>query len=173
MHLAREKSTIKPRSSNVSHPGENVAHAQPIVSHEEDEIQNSNFEYGSIKHPSEDPEEDDRKPAAKRIKWSQKMRLRVGLKKSKKVETTFMPWEGKKDYEAIFRKYISIGEDGEEHYGVIDMEREAQRAVRRIQDHQEIVKQYQKVVRAYNNFMREYPWMTEGLMQIIAGLEIC
>ena len=45
------------------------------------------------------------------------------------------------------------------------MEREAQRAVRRIQDHQEIVKQYQKVVRAYSNFMREFPWMTEGLMQ--------
>ena len=45
------------------------------------------------------------------------------------------------------------------------MERAAQRAVRRIQDHQEIVKQYQKVVSAYNNFMREYPWMTEGLMQ--------
>ena len=48
---------------------------------------------------------------------------------------------------------------------MIDIEIEAQRAVRRIQDHQEIVKQYQKVVRAYNNFMREYPWMTEGLMQ--------
>ena len=45
------------------------------------------------------------------------------------------------------------------------MEREAQGAVRRIQDHQEIVKQYQKVVRAYNNFMRDYLWMTEGLMQ--------
>ena len=45
------------------------------------------------------------------------------------------------------------------------MERDAQRAVRRIQTHQEIVKRYQKVVRAYNNFMREYPWMTEGLMQ--------
>ena len=44
------------------------------------------------------------------------------------------------------------------------MERDAQRVVRRIQDHQEIVKQYQKVVRAYN-FMRDYPWMTEGLMQ--------
>ena len=61
-----------------------------------------------------------------------------------KVETTFNPWEDKKDYEAIFRKYISIGEDGEEHYDVIDIEIEAQRAVRRIQDHQEIVKQYQK-----------------------------
>ena len=44
------------------------------------------------------------------------------------------------------------------------MERDAQRAVRMIQDHQEIVKQYQKVVRAYN-FMRDYPWMTEGLME--------
>ena len=46
------------------------------------------------------------------------------------------------------------------------MEIEAQRAVRRIQDHQEIVKQYQKVVRAYNNLMKDYPWRsTEGLMQ--------
>ena len=64
-----------------------------------------------------------------------------------KVETTFKPWEDKKDYEAIFRKYISSGEDGEEHYDVIDMERESQSTVRRIQNHQEIVKQYQKVVR--------------------------
>ena len=30
-----------------------------------------------------------------------------------------------KDYEAIFRKFISIGEDGEENYGMIDMEIEA------------------------------------------------
>ena len=37
--------------------------------------------------------------------------------------------------------------------------------LRRITDHQEIVKQYPKVVRAYNNFMRDYPWMTDGLMQ--------
>ena len=49
-----------------------------------------------------------------------------------KVETTVKPWEDKKDYEAIFRKYISIGDDGEEHYDVTDMERDAQRAVRRI-----------------------------------------
>ena len=82
-----------------------------------------------------------------------------------KVETSFKPWEDKKDYEAIFWKYISIGNDGEEHYDMVDMERDAQRAVRRIQDHQEIVKQYLKMVRAYNNFMRDYPWMTEGLMQ--------
>ena len=66
------------------------------------------------------------------------------------VETTVKPWEDKKDYEAIFRKYIYIGNDGEEHYDVIDMERDTQRAVRRITDHQEIAQQYQKVVTAYN-----------------------
>ena len=54
--------------------------------------------------------------------------------------------------------HISIGEDGEEQYDEIDMKIEAQRAVRRITDHQEILKQYQKVVRAYNNFMQDYPW---------------
>ena len=52
-----------------------------------------------------------------------------------KVETTVKHWEEKKDYEAIFKKYISIGDDDEEHYGVIDMERDAQIAVRRITDH--------------------------------------
>ena len=46
------------------------------------------------------------------------------------------------------------------------MEIEAQRAVRRMTDHQEIVRQYQKVVRAYNNFIQDYPWKsTGGLMQ--------
>ena len=144
---------------------ENVAFAQPSVSHEEDEIQNSNFEYGSSKRPSEDSEEDDRHSAAKTIKKEAEDEAQSWAQDEQKVETIFKPWEDKKDYEAIFRKYISIGEDGEEHYDVIDMEREAQRAVRRIQDHQEIVKQYQKVVRAYNNFIWEYPWMTEGLMQ--------
>ena len=67
------------------------------------------------------------------------------------------PREDKKDYQAIFRKYISIGEDGEEHYDMIVTQIEAQRAVRRITDHQEIVKQYQKGVRAYNNLMQDYP----------------
>ena len=38
-----EKSMIEHRSSNISHPGENVACAQQSVSHEEDEIRNSNF----------------------------------------------------------------------------------------------------------------------------------
>ena len=34
-----------------------------------------------------------------------------------------------------------------QHYDMTDMERDTQRALRGIQDHQEIVKQYQKVVR--------------------------
>ena len=100
------------------------------------------------KRLSEDPEEDDGKPAAKIIKKETEDEAQSLTQDEPKVETTFKPWEDKKDYEAIFRKYISIGEDGEEHYDVTDMERDAQRAVRRIQDHQEIVKQYQKVVRA-------------------------
>ena len=165
VHLAREKSMIEQRSSNVPHPVENVVHAQPSVSHEEEEIQNSNFERVPSMHPSEDPEEDDRKPVAKRIKKEPEDEAQSVTQDEPKEETTFKPWEDKKDYEAIFRKYISIGDDGKEHDDVVDMERDTERAVRRIQDHQEIVKQYQKVVRAYNNFMREYPWMTEGLMQ--------
>ena len=163
--LARKKSMIEHRRSNVSSPVENVVHAQPSVSHEEDEIQNSNFEYVPSKCPSEDPEEGDRKPAAKRIKKEPEDEAQSVTQYEQKVETTFKPWEDKKDYEPIFRKYISIGDDGEEHYDVIDMEIEAQSGVRRIQDHQEIVKQYQKVVRANNNFTRDYPWITEGLMQ--------
>ena len=47
---------------------------------------------------------------------------------------------------------------------MIDMQIEAQRAVRRITDHQEIVKQYQKVVRASNNFMQDYPWESRGVL---------
>ena len=56
VQLACEKSKIEHRRSNISHPGENVACAQPSVSHKEQEIQDSNFEYESIKRPSEDPE---------------------------------------------------------------------------------------------------------------------
>ena len=68
VQLAREKSQFEQRSGNNSNLGENVAQAQPSVSREEEEIQNSNFEYDSSKRPREDPEEDDRKPAAKIIK---------------------------------------------------------------------------------------------------------
>ena len=66
IHLSGKKSLIEHRSSNVSHPVENVACGQPSVSLKENKIQNSNFEYVPSKRQSEDPEEDDRKPAAKR-----------------------------------------------------------------------------------------------------------
>ena len=104
MQLACEKSVIKHRSSNVSCPVENAACAQPSVSHEEDEIQNSNFEYGSSKRPNEDPEEDDRNPAAKRIKKEPEDEAQSWAQEEQKVETTFKPWEDKKGYEAIFSR---------------------------------------------------------------------
>ena len=92
------------------------------------------------KRPGEHPEEDDRKTAAKRIKKEPEDDAQSVTQDEPKVENTVKPWEDKKDNEAIFRKYISIGDDGEEHYDVIDMERDAQRGVRRITDPQEIFK---------------------------------
>ena len=157
IQLARKKSTLGHGRNNVPRTVENVVHAQPSVSHEEDEIQNSNFEHVPSKRPSDEPEEDDRNPAAKRIKKEPEDDAQSVSQDEPKLETIVKPWEDKKDYEAIFRKHIYIGNDGEEHYDVIDMERDAQRAVRRITDHQEIVKQYQKVVRAYHNYMRDHP----------------
>ena len=53
VQLPQEKSHFEHRSSNISNPGENIAHAQPSVSQEEDEIQNSNFEHESSKCPRE------------------------------------------------------------------------------------------------------------------------
>ena len=169
--LAREKSTLKDGCNDAQRTGENVARAQPNLSHEEDEIQNSNFEHVPSKRPSDDPEEDDRKPAAKRIQKEPEDDAQSVTQDEPKLETVVKPWEDKKVYEAIFRKYIYIGNDGEEHYDVIDMERDAQRAVRRVTDHQEIVKQYQKVVRAYNNYMRDHPWMTDRLPSTTPGAE--
>ena len=113
------------RSNNVPCSVENVARAQPSVSHEKDKIRNSNFEHVPRKRPSEDPEEDDIKPAAKRIEKESEDDAQSVTQDEPKVETTIKPWEDKKDYEAIFRKYIYIGNDGEEHYDVIDMERDA------------------------------------------------
>ena len=132
--LARDKSMLEHRSKNVPRTAENVVCAQPSVSHEEDEIQNSNFEQLPSKRPSDDPEEDDRKPAANRIKKEPENDAQSVTQDEPKVETIVKPWEDKKDYEAIFRKYIYIGNDGEEHYDVIDMERDAQRSVRRFTD---------------------------------------
>ena len=104
--LAREKSTLKDGCNDAQQTGENVAHAQPDLSHEEDEIQNSNFEHVPSKRPSDDPEEDDRKPAAKRIKKEPEDDAQSVTQDEPKLETVVKPWEDKKDYEAIFRKHI-------------------------------------------------------------------
>ena len=108
--LAREKSTLEHRSNNVPHTVEIVARAQHVPS----------------KRSSEDPEEDDRKPAGKRIKKEPEDDAQSVTQDEPKVETIVKPWEDKKDYVAIFRKYIYTGDDEEEHYDVIDMERDAQ-----------------------------------------------
>ena len=80
--------------------------------------------------------------------------------------TPTKPWADKKNYQAIFTKYISVGGDGEEAFDVIGMQIEAQKVVRRITDHLEIVKQYQNVVRASNNFEQDYLWeSSRGLQQ--------
>ena len=62
------------------------------------------------KRPSDDPEEDDRKPAAKRIKKEPEDDPQSLTQDEPKVETIVKPWEDKKDYEAIFRKHIYIFE---------------------------------------------------------------
>ena len=66
------------------------------------------FEHVPSKRPSNDPEEDDRKPAAKRIKKEPEDDAQSVARDEPKVETIVKPWEDKKDYEAIFRKYIYI-----------------------------------------------------------------
>ena len=111
LQLAHEKSKIEHRSSNISHPGKNVACTQLSVSHEEEEIQNSNFEYESSKHPNESPDEDDRKPATKRIKKEPEDEAQSWAQEEQIEKPTPEPWEDKKDYEAIFRKFISIEQD--------------------------------------------------------------
>ena len=110
MQLAHEKSMIEHRSSNISHPGENVAHAQPRVSHKEDRIQNSNLNMGRASVQTKNLEEDDRKPAAKIIKKWPKDKAQNWAQDEQKEETTPKPWEDKKDYEAIFRKFICVRE---------------------------------------------------------------
>ena len=102
--LAWEKEMLEHRSNNIPCTVENVVHAQPSVSHEEDEIRNSNFEHVPIKRPREDPEQDDRKQAAKLIKKETEDDAQSVTQDEPKVETKVKPWEDKKDYEAIFRK---------------------------------------------------------------------
>ena len=57
---------------------------------------------------------------------------------------------------------------------MIDIQIEAQKAVKRFTDHLEILKQYQNVVGAYNNFEHDFPGRAEETYsKIIVGLEIC
>ena len=89
---------MKDGCNNAPRTGEDVARAQPNVSHEEDEIQNSNFEHVPSKPPNEDPEENDRKPAAKRIKWEPEDDAQSVTQDEPKLETIVKPWEDKKNY---------------------------------------------------------------------------
>ena len=136
------------RRSNNSHAGENVAHAQPSVAKKEDEIQiqilnrsHVNAQLKILMRMIENQEQ-------KWIKQEPEDEPQSWAQEEQKEAPPTKPWADKKDYQAIFRKYSSIGEDGEENYDVMDIQIEAQKAVRRITDHLEIVKQYQKVVRA-------------------------
>ena len=93
--LAHEKSTLEHRSNNVPRTVENVACAQPSVSHEEDEIRNSFFEHVPSKRRNEDPVEDNRKPVANRIKKEPEDDAQSVTQDETKVETTVKPWEDK------------------------------------------------------------------------------
>ena len=108
VELAREKSHFEHRISNTSNPGENVACAQPSVAQEEDETQNSNFEHESSKCQREGAEEDDRKPAAKRIKQEPEYEPQSLAQEEQKEEPTPKPSGDKKDYQAIFRRYTLL-----------------------------------------------------------------
>ena len=96
VQLAREKSMIEHRSSNISHPGENVAHAQPSVSHEEDEIQNSNLNMGQASVQGKILKRMTGIQQQNELKRSQKMRLRVGLKMSRKRNPHLSPGKTRK-----------------------------------------------------------------------------
>ena len=106
--LAHEKSMLEHRSNNVPRTVQNVAHAQPNVSHGEDEIHTTNIEHVTSKLPSDAPEEDDGIPAAKRIKKEPEDDAQSVTQDEPKVETIVMPWEDKKDYEVIFKKFIYL-----------------------------------------------------------------
>ena len=60
------------------------------------------------KSPSDKQSEDDRKPAAKRIKKEPENGAQSVTQDEPKVETIVIPWEDKKNYEAIFRKELSF-----------------------------------------------------------------
>ena len=96
MQLAHEKSMIQHRSSNISHPGENVAHAQPSVSHKEDGIQNSNLNMGRASVQVKILKRMIGNQQPKLLKSSQKIRLRIGLKMSRKRKLHLSPGKTRK-----------------------------------------------------------------------------
>ena len=96
VQLAREKSKIEHRSSNISHPAETVAHAQPSVSHEEHDIQNSNLNMSRASVQVKILKRMIGNQQRKELKRSQKMRLRVGLKKSREKNPHLSPGKTRK-----------------------------------------------------------------------------
>ena len=68
----------------------------------------------SLVSVQEEPEEDDRKPAAKRIKKEPEDEAQSWAQEEQTEKPTPEPWAEKKDYQAMLRKYISICEHGEE-----------------------------------------------------------
>ena len=96
MMLACEKSSIEHRSSNISNTCENVVCAQPSVCHEQDEIQNSIFEYGSSKFHVKLLKRMIGNQQPKELKRSKKMRPRVGLKLSRKRKPHLTPGKTRK-----------------------------------------------------------------------------
>ena len=82
VQLAHEKSHFEHRCGNNSNLGDTVAHAQPSVTHQDEEIQiqilnlsQVNFQVKILKRMIENQQQN-------KFKSSQKMRLRVGLRKS-------------------------------------------------------------------------------------------
>ena len=75
--LAREKSRLEHRSNNVPHTVENVVCAQPSVSHEEDEIRNSNLNMCPVSVQVNILKRMIGNQLPKELKRSQKMMLRV------------------------------------------------------------------------------------------------
>ena len=75
--LGRKKSTLEHRSNNVPCTVENVARAQPSVSHKENKIQNSNIEHGPASVQVKILKRTIGNQLPKELKRSQKMMLRV------------------------------------------------------------------------------------------------
>ena len=65
------------------------------------------------KRPKEDSENDDWKPATNRIEKEPEDEAQSWAQEDQIEKPTPKPWEDKNDSEAIFRKYLSLQDDGE------------------------------------------------------------